>query len=386
MVVSILDNDLYKFSMSYAYMVKYPNAEGTFTLIDRNKTKYSESFVARFKDALKNMCMLSLTTDEFDRVKKKIPYIPEFYWEWLKSFRYDLSKININRFSDGTLSLSVTDKLYRATLYEVPILATVSELLMSKYEVSEKEIIERLQKKVQLANDSDLLFSEFGTRRRFSQSYQNTVVKYLANNSNTCTGTSNVHLALRYNMKPIGTVAHEWVMFHGAQFGYKKANEIAYRVWSDVYHGNLGIALTDTYTYDAFVRSMPTDLLKLFDGVRQDSGDEQDFISRTIYMYRQHNIDPATKTIIFSNALDFDKYKDIASSCEGMIKCAAGIGTNLTNDTDFEKPNIVMKLTSCNNIEGQVYSKWKPCIKVSDDSGKEMGPKDEIERCRKEIE
>lgn len=370
MIASILDNDLYKFSMGYAYMKLYPQAEGRFEFNDRNHTKFPSYILDQLKNEFNKLAALSLSDEELNWAIKAMPYIPAVYWEWLHGFRFDPSKINARLDEDGHLHIDVSDKLYKVTLYEVPILAIVSETVERVHVLNEADMIARLEKKVALSNEHKLVFSEFGTRRRFSYHVQDVVCKYLKEHATYCVGTSNVHLAMKYDMKPIGTVAHEWVMFHGANFGYRRANYEAYEAWVDVFDGALGVALTDTFTYDAFINNFSLKQAKLFDGVRQDSGNEYEFISKTIEMYKKFGIHPMSKTIVFSNALNFEKYKEISEYCKDKIKCSAGIGTNLTNDTGFKPLNIVMKLNKC-RIDSN--HKWIDCVKISDDVGKHTG-------------
>lgn len=376
-VNSILDNDLYKFSMGYAYMKMYPDAEGTFTFHDRANTSYTAFTAKLIKQEIENLGDLFLTNEEFEWAVKTMPYIPQCYWEWLRGFRFEPSKVNVRIEEDGKLQINVTDKLYKATLYEVPILAIVSEVSLSSFVVNKPDILSRLSNKIELSNSNKLYFSEFGTRRRFNYDTQDTVVGELSRKALYCTGTSNVHFAMKYGMKPIGTVAHEWIMFHGANFGYKMANYMAFESWIAVYDGALGIALTDTYGSEIFFKNFSLKQAKLFDGLRQDSGDEKEFVCRAIARYKEHGIDPMLKTIVFSNALNFEKFADIAKYCEGKIgRCAAGIGTNLTNDVGIRPMNIVMKLTKCRMNSKQV---WLECVKLSDDIGKHIGPEKEIE-------
>ena len=383
MIKSILDNDLYKFSMGYAYMKLYPEAEGKFEFNDRNKTVFSDYTITRLKEEFAKLAKLSLSDSERNWAIKAMPYIPACYWEWLGGFRFEPEKINIYLDDDKHLHIDVADKLYKVTLYEVPILAIVSETVNAAHVVSMEYVKDRLEEKVKMSNDNKLYFSEFGTRRRFSFAVQDAVVAYLKNNARYCTGTSNVYLAMKYDMKPIGTVAHEWVMFHGSNFGYRRANYEAYEAWVKVFDGALGIALTDTYTLQPFLDNFSLKQAKLFDGVRQDSGDEREFVYRVVERYKELGINPMLKTIIFSNALDFPKYKELAEFCQGKIgMCAAGIGTNLTNDTGFKPLNIVMKLMQCRMNSKQ---EWLNCIKISDDKGKVMGDAREVEIAKHEL-
>ena len=382
-VKSILDTDLYKFTTSYAYMKLYPEAEGTFEFCDRANTVYDEAFVEMLKFELACLGGLKLANDEFNFVCNEIRFIPMCYWEWLKSFQFDFKRVNVNLDEEGHLHIDVTDKLYKVTLYETPILAIVSEARNNwlGYAANRYDVEKRLLEKIAVSNEYKLKFSEFGMRRRFSYSVQDQVCALLKEKAAYCTGTSNVHMAMRHGMKVIGTHPHEWFMFHGAEFGYKRANYLALENWVNVYDGDLGIALSDTYTTDVFLKNFSRKHAKLFDGVRHDSGDPYKFTMKVINRYKELGIDPTTKTIIFSNALDFELYREIAEYCRGRIRCAAGIGTNLTNDCGFKPSNIVMKLSKCRINPRQP---WFTTIKLSDDEGKHMGNPTEIEICKHE--
>lgn len=381
---SILDTDLYKFTTSYAYIKLFPYAMGTFAFTDRDETEYSEDFLAELKSAIKSLAEVRLTEEEKDYMYAHCRFIPLVYWEWLSSFRFEPEKINVYLDDKKHLHMEVTDFLYKVTLYEVPLLAIVSEIKnkYSGYKIDREYVLSRLKEKVELSNQNKMPFSEFGTRRRFSYEVQELVIDYLKKNSLYCTGTSNCHLAMKYNMLMMGTHPHEWFMFHGAQFGYKHANYMALENWVNVYDGDLGTALSDTYTSDSFLTNFSRKQAKLFDGVRCDSGDEFEFIDRLIVRYQELGIDATTKTIIFSNALDFEKALRIYNYCSGKIRCAFGIGTNLTNDTGYKPSNIVMKLTQCKMNKNQ---EWRECIKLSDDLGKHLGSGTEVDACLHEL-
>ena len=380
MVYSILDTDLYKFSTSYAYMKMFPEAECTFTFVDRNKVKRTENFLKRYKNAIHNLENIHLTEEEYKWCVEHIPYIPQYYWEWLKSFRYDMEKMKIYLNDQGVLHVQVTDKCWKASLYEIPCLYLITECANQiaeeegrKFDMN--EVLDRLHNKVEFANTNNIKFSEFGTRRRYNYDVQNRVIGYIKQFSKTCVGTSNVHFAMKYDMVPCGTHPHEWFMFHASQFGYKNANYLALENWVNVYDGALGTALTDTFTSDVFFRNFSLKQAKLFDGIRQDSGDEYEFTDKALNFYKSRKIDPTTKTIIFSNALDFPKALKIQQYCEGKIRCAFGIGTNLTNDTGYPAENIVMKMTQARMNTNQP---WYECIKISDDLGKHLGSESEV--------
>ena len=392
MIYSILDTDLYKFTTSYAYMKLFPNAECTFTFKDRNNVKRTPQFLKRFKAKLKEFCENAcLTSTEYYLLKEshRSDFIPTYYWEWLYSFRFDYDKIKVYLDEDDVLCMEVTDKCYKCTLYEIPCMFLISEVNNEDKVIDWELTMNKLREKIDLANENGMLFSEFGTRRRFSQEVQDQVCCILKQYAKTCVGTSNVYFALKYGMKPIGTHPHEWFMFHGAQYGYKQANYIALENWVNVYDGDLGIALSDTYTSDVFFNNFSLKQAKLFDGVRQDSGDEIEFIKKTIEFYKGKGIDYSNKTIVFSNALDFPKAVKIKTYCDNRnIKCSFGIGTNLTcdvydkNGENYPHENIVMKMSQCRMNE---HSLWHPAIKISDDFGKHMGNNKEFEHACYEL-
>lgn len=381
---SILDTDLYKFTTSYAYIKLFPYAIGTFTFIDRDDTVYTEGFLEALKNEIHNLSLVSLKSEERDFMYKCCRFMPYVYWEWLSSFRFDPDKIEVYLDEEHHLHIEVTDFMYKVTLYEVPLLAVVSEIRNQFLDrIPERRVVlNRLAGKVDLSNQRQIPFSEFGTRRRFSFDVQEMVVAYLKEHASYCTGTSNCYLAMKYDMRPMGTHPHEWFMFHGAQFGYKHANYMALENWVNVYDGDLGTALSDTYTSDSFLSNFSRKQAKLFDGVRCDSGNELEFIDRLIARYKELGIDPTTKTIIFSNALDFEKASLIYDYCKGKIRCSFGIGTNLTNDTGFRPANIVMKLSRC---KMNINQEWRECVKLSDDMGKHIGSITEVEACLHEL-
>lgn len=375
MIKSILDTDLYKFTTSYAYIKLYPNSIGTFEYVDRNYTVYTKSFLDYLKYSLDHLDLVYFTPFEKNQVRTNkwlTRFLPWAYWEWLGQFTFEPSKIKAWLDDDGHLHIRVTDYLYKVTLYEVPILYTVSEAYYNYKQIEPDEdlMYKNLKEKIEFANRENLIFSEFGTRRRFSSEIHEKIVEYLKENSKTCVGTSNVKFALDYNMMPCGTFPHEWVMFHGAIWGYQQANELSMRDWVRCYDGDLGTVLCDTYTTKFFISQFSRKYSKLFDGPRIDSGDEKELGDLFIEHYKSMNINPMTKTLVMSNALTFPKFKEIRDYFLGRINVVAGIGTNLTNDCGVKPLNEVMKL-----IEVQLHKDAPklPCIKRSDDAGKRLG-------------
>ncbi|WP_333788161.1 nicotinate phosphoribosyltransferase, partial [Methanomethylovorans sp.] len=221
-------------------------------------------------------------------------------------------------------------------------------------------------------NGHGCLFTEFGTRRRRSFQLQDKVIEVLC--GLPCfTGTSNVHLARKYGIKPVGTIGHEWIMGNSALMGLRRANYFAFDNWVKVYAGNLGIALSDTFGTDAFFADFDLRLSKLYDGVRHDSGDPFGFTDKVIGHYRSMGIDPMKKTLVFSDSLHAADAIRLKEHCAGRINCSFGIGTSLTNNQDFFRTtpplNIVIKMHSINDI---------PVVKLSDSCEKETGDRDAL--------
>lgn len=391
MFYSILDTDFYKFTTSYAAMMKFPQAEAVFEFKDRNHKKRTPEFLKKLKELMDKFCTNahdqehSLTTAEYVWLCENVPFIAQFYWEWLDGFKFSYSKMEPYLDEDGVLVIRVEDKWYKSSLYEIPCMfltAQAENITNGNIDkVTKEDVIARLAPKIELANKTGLKFSEFGTRRRFSQEVQDEVCKYLKANSMTCTGTSNVYFARKYGMKPMGTHPHEFFQAHQI-YGFRSMNYMALENWSSIYSGNLGTALVDTCSTNAFLQNFTMKHAKLFDGVRQDSGDEFEFVDKFVAKYKELGIDPMTKTIIFSNALDFPKAVKIQEYCEGKIKCSFGIGTNLTNDTGFPSENIVMKMTKFRLNDREP---WMDVIKISDDAGKHMGNEKLIEMAKYQL-
>lgn len=381
---SILENDLYKFSMGYYYQNIYPNAIGTFTFKDRNNTVYTESFVKKLKTELKNLSKLFLQKAEFDWAVKTISYIPQCYWEWLQGFRFEPNRIKVWLDDESHLHIEVTDFMYRVTMYEIPILAIVSELIHEgTLKGTIDDVVSLLDEKIQIARDHNLFFAEFGMRRRYSAYIEDLIVRHLSEKCKTFVGTSTVSLAMKYDVKPIGTMAHELFMATAALTSPKEANYIVMENWSKVYDGDLGTVLTDTYTVDTFLRSFSMKLAKLYDGVRHDSGDPIEFGEKIIAKYQSYGIDPMSKCIVFSDALDFLRAAEIKEYFKGRIKVTFGIGTNLTCDIPGVKPlNIVMKLKNFQvNSRQPVYG----CVKLSDVPTKAIGDPKDIENYKYQL-
>jgi nicotinate phosphoribosyltransferase len=300
------------------------------------------------------------------------PYLEPTYLDFLEGYRYNPAEVEIQQ-ENGHINITISGYWYRTILWEVPLLSLVSELyysLQHSQRIKDEEVSNIAKQKIEKYNTLGVTIAEFGTRRRHSYKVHRLVVQALKQyGDKSFVGTSNVHMAMLNQTKPIGTHAHEWFMFHAARYGYKMANTLALEHWVDVYRGDLGIALSDTYTSEVFFEQFDKKFAKLFDGVRHDSGDPLKFADQTIKHYQKLGIDPLSKTIIFSDALNYEKVARITAHCTGRVGFSFGIGTNFTNDVGLKPMNIVIKLVEAYPEGGP----WTPVVKLSDEKGKYSG-------------
>lgn len=386
-IKSILDTDLYKFTTSYAYSKLYPRAYGQFQFIDRDNLRYPLGFADRLKAEIQKMSELKVTKEEYKFLLRNLPYLPPTYIDFISGFRYNPEEISIYQDKEGHLSIVAEGLLYRVTLWETPILALVSELYYIMTGATADVIYsqEAIKNKALKLKEENITVSMFGMRRRFSFDTEDMVTRTLKEFSGkNFFGTSNIYLAMLHNIKVCGTHPHEWVQFHGAMFGYKMANYMAMEDWINVYDGDLGTVLTDTYTTDVFMNNFSKKHAMLFTSLRHDSGDPFEFTDKVIKRYKELKVDPTIKYIIFSDGLDTERAIQINNYCKGKIGSGFGIGTNFSNDVgNGVKPmNIVMKLWKCKMTE---KDRWHNCIKLSDVKGKHTGEPDEIELAKKTL-
>jgi nicotinate phosphoribosyltransferase len=374
---SILDNDFYKFTMQQGVVKLFPRAKARYRFINRGLHSFPDDFADALKASIHSMEGLSLTKEEKGWLAKTCPYLDPVYLDFLQGYRYDPSEVSVEQ-KGGELEVAIEGYWYRAILWEVPLLCLISEnfyRLQNKERQTDETVIQKTKSKIEAYGDMGVTIAEFGTRRRHSFEVQNLVVQALEKWGKTFVGTSNVHLARVHGTKPIGTHAHEWFMFHAAKYGFKMANIMALENWTNVYRGDLGIALSDTFTTDEFYEVFDKKFTKLFDGVRHDSGDPVAFAQKTIQHYQKFGINPLSKTIIFSDSLDYEKVKTIVDYCRGKIGVSFGIGTNFSNDVGLTPMNIVMKMT-----EALPESEpWTPVVKLSDEPAKYTGDLQAIE-------
>jgi len=375
-IQSILDNDLYKFTMQQAVLELYPAACVAYEFINRRPSdRFNRAFFDALAQSVREMSGLRLQPDQRRFLERQCPYLKPAYLDYLEDYRYDPSEVDARLDDQGGLSIAIRGSWQRAILWEVPLLALVSELYGRHVDAhwNGDGQAEKIAAKSSILQRAGCVFADFGTRRRRSYATQELVVGGLCGDPGFV-GTSNVHLAQVYQLKPIGTMAHEWIMAHSVLGGLRHANRFALEAWYRVYHGQLGIALTDTYTSRAFFDDFDAHYAGLYDGVRQDSGCPFEFADLAVAHYRKLGIDPTTKTIVFSDGLTPELAARLSAHCQGRIRCSFGIGTNLTNDFEGSAAlNIVIKLTSVDGI---------PVVKLTDDPAKASGQPNALRAAR----
>lgn len=369
---SILDNDFYKFTMQHAVIKLFPKAKVRYAFINRGKHIFPPGFAALLRESVDALADLRLTKAEKEYLAKYCPYLDPTYLDFLQGYRYDPSEIQITQ-NESEIEVKVEGFWYRTILWEVPLMALISELFYKANHLiraDDDKIKEITKTKIDSYNALGVSILEFGTRRRHSYAVHNLVNETLKTfGKESFIGTSNVHFAMVNDKRPLGTHAHEWFMFHAAVYGFQTANLISLEHWTQVYGGDLGIALTDTYTTDIFFDQFDKKYSKLFDGVRHDSGDPIEFAQKVITHYNKMGIDPKSKIIVFSDSLNVEKVKLISDFCKDKIKMSFGIGTNFTNDTGLPSMNMVIKLTEIKSEN----TDWQGVVKLSDERNKNTG-------------
>jgi nicotinate phosphoribosyltransferase len=391
---SILDTDTYKLTMCQAIAQQYPWAMAEYTFVNRGKTPFPHDFHVKLQEQVSTMRNIALTPSEKAYLKGMCPWLKPTFLDLLEGYRFDPDEVSIDMGENGQLMISVEGPWYRTVLWEVPLMAIISELYFIETEQQpDKEWIRRTISKAHALADLNcemtipherIGYADFGTRRRFSLDVQARMV-FEHNNiagAHTFVGTSNVMLARRNNIRPIGTQAHEWIQAHAAMYGFRMANYRAMEAWVNEYQGSLGIVLTDTYTTKDFFKNFDLKYAKLFDGVRQDSGEPLVFADQVIEHYKKLGIDPITKTIVFSDNLNVEEVRRIVRYCRGKIRVSFGIGTNLSNDVGAKPLNMVIKLTGLSLRPGEPLI---PTVKLSDVPGKVTGDPVMVDLCHREL-
>lgn len=372
---SLLEIDAYKASMGQTIYHQFSGYTTTWTFKCRNKNVFfTPAMVEEIKNQIKAYCRLRFKPDEL-KYLRSIKWIRDDYIDFLRIWQPRYEDFIINTDAECGLNIEVKGTWLNTSMYEIPVLAIVNEVYFKyqpNYEELKESYIKRLNEKIDwLVKGKYYLsnFSEFGLRRRFSGEMQDLAIKKLSEIrlcASTFVGTSNLYLAKKYNVTPVGTMAHEFIMCVG-QGNHKHnpaySNWYMMNAWVKEYGILNGIALTDTITTDCFLKDFQLTYATLFSGVRHDSGDPIEWGDKMIEHYKSLGIDPTTKTLLFSDSLNFEKADKIFRHFSGKTKVAFGIGTYISNDTDMEPLNIVMKVTECNGL---------PVAKLSDCEGKNM--------------
>ena len=372
---SLLETDLYKFSMGQAIYHQFPSYTTTWTFKCRNEdVHFTDEMVEEIKNQIALYCNLQFTEEELEYLGK-ITWFQRSYVDFLRLWHPRFEDFEIGTDSECGLTIETRGTWLNTSMYEIPTLAIVNGVYFRMgydYDKLLESFRERLDDKIKKLEDGTWkigAFSEFGIRRRLSAEAQELAVTELAKaklDGSFFVGTSNVYLAKKFGLKPVGTMAHEWIMCVG-QGDHKHnpaySNWYALDAWVKEYGVLNGTALTDAITTDCFLRDFQLTYATLFSGVRQDSGDPMEWGDKMIAHYEKLGIDPKTKTLLFSDSLDFEKAHNINAYFEGRAKVAFGIGTYVANDTDVPALNIVMKTTECNGQD---------VAKISDTEGKGM--------------
>ena len=369
-VISLLDTDLYKFNMDQVIFHKHTDLCGEYYFKCRNKdVTFSEEVVQEINEQVDHLCSLRFTKEELNYLRS-IRFIKNDYVEFLRLWRPIREYVYISRTDEGELEIMIKGPLFSAMQFEIYLLEIVNEVyfrLNYNYDELKASAEERLDKKISEFKSGrySFKFAEFGCRRRLSREWEDTVVRRLAFETNNCVGTSNVYLAKKYGLTPIGTYAHEFVqMYQGIDsIPLAFTNQHAMNDWYDEYKGDNGTALTDTVTTDLFLLDFNRSMVNNYSGVRHDSGDPYEWGEKLISHYKKYGIDPKTKLLLFSDSLDFDKAQKLFDHFKDKTKVSFGIGTFCTNDTFVPALNIVIKLQ---------YVNGRPVAKLSDTPEKAM--------------
>lgn len=377
---SLLETDLYKFSMGQTISHQFNKDKTNWAFRCRNKgVRFTPEMSQEIREQLDHYCTLRFTKEELDWLKNSLPWLSEDYianlrqWQpWRDEILVNVASNRVDANHNCGLTIEARGRWVDTSMYEIPILAIVNEVYFAfKYGVGafDEEFKERARNKFVALTGGEIeigTFSEFGLRRRYSAAMQD----WLVNQLSTCgipgfVGTSNVYLAKKHGCKPVGTMAHEMIQGMQGHHEYNPAfsNMLVMKAWEKEFGVDNGIFLTDCITTDCFLRDFNKRFATLFSGVRHDSADPFEWGEKMIAHYKKLGIDPKTKTLLFSDSLNFDKAAQIYKHFKDKAHVACGIGTFLSNDCGVEPLNIVFKM---------IESNGSPVCKLSDCGGKSM--------------
>lgn len=384
-ILSLLDTDLYKFNMDQVIFHKHTDLSGEYYFRCRSEgVTFTKEMFDEINAQIDHLCTLTFTKEELDYLRS-IRFIKNDFVEFLRLWRPIRDYVETRLGVSGHLHITVRGPLFSAMQFEIYLLEIVNEVyfrMKYDYAALRASAEERLNQKIAdfQAGKYTFQFAEFGCRRRLSREWQDVVVRRFAQETENCIGTSNVYLAMKYGLKPIGTYAHEYVqMYQGIDsIPLSYTNHYALQDWYDEYRGDNGTALTDTITTDLFLLDFDRSMVNNFSGVRHDSGDPFAWGDKIIAHYQKYGADPRTKQLLFSDSLDFDKAQALYDYFHQRAKVAFGIGTFCSNDTCVRPLNIVIKLQTVNG---------RAVAKLSDTPGKAMCRDDDfLEYLRRSVD
>ncbi len=369
-ILSLLDTDLYKFNMDQVIFHKHTDLSGEYYFRCRSEgVTFTKEMFDEINAQIDHLCTLTFTKEELDYLRS-IRFIKNDYVEFLRLWRPIRDYVETRLGESGRLHIAVKGPLFSAMQFEIYLLEIVNEVyfrMKYDYAALRASALERLEQKLAdfRSGKYTFAFAEFGCRRRLSREWQEVVVRRFAEETSNCVGTSNVYLAMKYGLKPIGTYAHEFVqMYQGIDsIPLAYTNHYALQDWYDEYRGDNGTALTDTITTELFLMDFDRSMVNNFTGVRHDSGDPFLWGDRIIAHYEKYGADPKSKQLLFSDSLDFDKAQALHDYFCDRVRVSFGIGTFCSNDTGVKPLNIVIKLQTVNG---------RAVAKLSDTPGKAM--------------
>ncbi len=380
-ITSLLDTDLYKFTMMQVVLHQFPGAQVEYRFKCRNAGINLAPYVNEIRDEIRSLCSLQFQDAELAYLRS-MRFIKSDFVDFLGLFKLNEKYITVTPRPSGEIDIVIQGPWLHAILFEIPVLAIVNEVYFRNTQKVPDfmEGRKRLDAKMALLQTpelSELKIADYGTRRRFSKAWHEEVLRVLAARLGTVpgsagpaagagqlAGTSNVLYAMKLGLTPLGTMAHEYLQACQALGPRLRDSQVfGFESWAKEYRGDLGIALSDVYGINAFLRDFDLYFCKLFDGARHDSGDPFAWGERIIAHYRANRVDPRTKTLIFSDSLTVPRIIELYQQFRGRCQLAFGIGTNLTNDLGYEPLQIVIKMTRCNG---------QPVAKLSDTPSKNM--------------
>jgi nicotinate phosphoribosyltransferase len=376
---SFLSQDLYKITMAQAVWRLFPHAWVKYHYKLRSKGVDLVPLRDRIDRKIAQLQGLGPTTRDIEFLKG-LGYFDPSFLAALSHFRLNPNAFVRTIVEQGYFDLTIEGPWYDTIFFEVVLLQIISETHFEDYAREHPEVFEegrrRLTEKIEYMlriydeyqahpDLNPFCLMEFGTRRAFSESWQGEVVQMLAERlpNDMLFGTSNVYWAQQLGLRPKGTMAHEYICAHGALYPLHEAQKMAFYNWNTVFKGKLGTALSDTFTFDQFLRDFDSGLANLFTGARHDSGDPFVWGRKLIAHYKSLGINPNTKVAVWSDNLDIPLAERLWREFSPQIRTSFGIGTNLTNDLGPKALSQVIKLTHVNGM---------PVIKISDEPEKVM--------------